>query len=31
VGYSDGEHGKLGVGYRITAGFDGQYANSGYN
>jgi hypothetical protein len=31
VGYSDGEHGNLGVGYGIRAGFDGQYASSGYN
>jgi hypothetical protein len=31
VGYSDGEHGNLGVGYGITAGFDRHYTSSGYN
>jgi hypothetical protein len=31
VGYSDGEHGNFGVGYGITTGVDGQYANRGYN
>jgi hypothetical protein len=31
VGYSYGEHGNLGEGYRLTEGFDGPYASSGYH
>jgi len=30
VGYSGGEHGNFGEGYGIAAGFDKQYASSGY-